>query len=100
MKKALLAVVALTGLASADPLRQRVIKIERVGDDVLATVAIGSDDGVDKTMGCHMLADRKRYESRCTVVRIDKRTTLIKTGPETETARRRGELSVQFDPGH
>lgn len=98
MKKALLLVAAMGCIASADPLRQRAIKVEIQGTAVLVTVPLGSDNGVDKTMGCHMLINRMRNESRCAIVRIDKRTTVVKTGLETERDRKRGELSVQFDP--
>jgi hypothetical protein len=82
--------LALTSTASAyrprvptpakAPVIGRVIKIEVSAGAVIATAAVGTDQGVVRTDTCVFLeADDSPKAADCVVVRTDRRSTIVKT---------------------
>ena len=92
-------VVLACGLAAASPdLTARAIKVEVSGAATLITAAMGSDQGVEKTMRCSFVDDAgKALAGDCVIVRIDHRTTLVKTTATADPIR--VSLRVRFTQG-
>lgn len=86
---AALALAAAAATAAADrlpdpspkaPIIGRVLKIELTGAEVIATAGVGTDQGVARTDVCAFIdAQDKPVPADCIIIRVDKRTTIVKT---------------------
>ena len=82
----LLVAAGLTaGLAAADPVKPvpitaRVVAASVEGDATIVKVAAGSDNAIDRTASCKFIdAAGKDLDAECIIIRVDRRTTTIKT---------------------
>lgn len=105
MKKAWLLVLALTAGADAKKIAPpsvngRVIKYEISSTELIVTAAAGSEQGVERTYTCTVLVDDKPIAgTRCTIIRVDKRMTVVKTDvPSEALSRSSPKATVRFDP--
>ncbi len=98
MTRMLGTILVLCGMAAADPappapLTARVIKVEVMGGDTIVTAAMGSDQGISKTATCKFLdaANQPRPDD-CILIRVDHRTTIVKTHMTADQLRVSGQV--------